>query len=47
MTGGETIVTTVDHALIRGLKPPDPGFVVGLNALATAILIPLLFRLFS
>jgi hypothetical protein len=30
MTGGETIVTTVDQTLIRGLKPPDPGFVAGL-----------------
>ena len=30
MTGGETIVTTVDHTLMRGLEPHDPGFVAGL-----------------
>ncbi len=30
MTGDETIVTTVDHTLMRGLEPHDPGFVAGL-----------------
>jgi len=30
MAGDETIVTTVDRSLIRGLVPHDLGFVAGL-----------------